>query len=231
MSRFLDNFSGSELACKTPNAFPLPLRKGRESRAIRPIDRAPALPKSLPALATRRICALVTNLSPFALAEQADPAAALITGLVLDREGTPIPDVQLTLAGNAPLIQTSDSDGAFAFANLTPGANYLVVAEHPTHTFTIPALAVNAVAGVNTIVFVAAPSYGALTLTARHDPAQRAIILSWPNQPGNVILEATPSLSTPAWTEVLEPATLIDDQLSVTVSATNASRFFRLRVR
>lgn len=75
---------------------------------------------------TRRICAITSSLSPFAVAEQIDANAPRISGLVQDASGNPFVTVPVYLTGAETAATTTDSDGRFSFVNLIPNGNYNV---------------------------------------------------------------------------------------------------------
>ncbi|MCI0537976.1 MAG: hypothetical protein L0Z50_22400 [Verrucomicrobiales bacterium] len=55
--------------------------------------------------------------------------------------------------------------------------------------------------------------------------------LSWPNMPGNIVLEETDALTpTSVWQPFPQNPTLLNGQFSVAVDITGVSRFFRLRI-
>lgn len=75
---------------------------------------------------TRRICAITTSLSPFAVAEQINADAPSISVLVQDSNGVPLVNIPVYLTGAETADTTTDSGGFFKFVNLTAGANYNV---------------------------------------------------------------------------------------------------------
>jgi CSLREA domain-containing protein len=83
----------------------------------------------------RQICGTVTSLSPFALAEQIDPAKPQIFGLVVDSNGNPMSGVRMLLTGAENKETETDTDGTFKFVNLTAGANYNVQPEQLGYMF------------------------------------------------------------------------------------------------
>lgn len=56
-----------------------------------------------------------------------------------------------------------------------------------------------------------------------------AAMLFWPAQPADWVLEETPTLLPPAWVTSTNPALAIGTNLAVTITPTNASRYYRLR--
>jgi hypothetical protein len=85
---------------------------------------------------TRRLCATVDSLSPFAIAEAIDPDLPGISGFVLDNNGDPLVGVSVKLTGTEERSVETDSDGAFSFVNLTPGGNYNVSPKQFGYLFT-----------------------------------------------------------------------------------------------
>ncbi len=76
--------------------------------------------------ATKQICASVSSLSPFVLAEQIDTNLPSITGLILDDNGNPMSGVSVSLTGTEERQTETNSDGSFKFVNLTANGNYNV---------------------------------------------------------------------------------------------------------
>ena len=76
--------------------------------------------------ATKEICASVSSLSPFVLAEQIDTNLPSITGLILDDTGNPMSGVSVSLTGTEERETETNSDGSFKFVNLTANGNYNV---------------------------------------------------------------------------------------------------------
>jgi hypothetical protein len=68
---------------------------------------------------------------------------------------------------------------------------------------------------------------GLPTLTIRQ--TNGTTVLSWPSSANGFVLEASPSLSNPAWIAVTNTPTLFDGRFSVTNQWPNETRFFRLR--
>ncbi|MBK9162427.1 MAG: carboxypeptidase regulatory-like domain-containing protein [Acidobacteria bacterium] len=75
---------------------------------------------------TKKICASVSSLSPFVLAEQIDTNLPSISGLILDDSGNPLSGVSVGLTGTEERQTETNSDGSFKFVNLTPNGNYNV---------------------------------------------------------------------------------------------------------
>ncbi len=75
---------------------------------------------------TKKICASVSSLSPFVLAEEIDTNLPSISGLILDNNGNPLSGVSVGLTGTEERQTQTNSDGTFKFVNLTPNGNYNV---------------------------------------------------------------------------------------------------------
>ncbi len=76
--------------------------------------------------ATKVICASVSSLSPFVLAEEIDTNLPSISGLILDNNGNPLSGVAVGLTGTEERQTQTNSDGSFKFVNLTANGNYNV---------------------------------------------------------------------------------------------------------
>jgi hypothetical protein len=108
--------------------------------------------------ATKQICGSVNSLSPFAIAEEIDPALPSITGLVEDQDGNPMGGVEVKLTGDDDQTTTTDVDGLFVFPNLTDGANYSVQPKQLGMMFSEYSQDLIAVTGENSVVFTGTPA-------------------------------------------------------------------------
>jgi hypothetical protein len=68
---------------------------------------------------------------------------------------------------------------------------------------------------------------GPFSLTITNIDSQKAALL-WSTNANGYYLEATPSLSLPAWSFVTNRPAVSNQQFVVTVSHTNSARFYRL---
>jgi hypothetical protein len=107
--------------------------------------------------ATKQVCGLVSSLSPFVLAEQVDTSQPSISGLVLDTDGNPLAEVPILLSGTEERETTTDEDGQFVFANLSPGGNYNAQPKLPGYLFTENNQDFVSVNGENSVVFLGSP--------------------------------------------------------------------------
>ena len=81
--------------------------------------------------------------------------------------------------------------------------------------------------GVDNLQFTPTP----FLLTPANGENGESIQLSWGAQLTNLVLQTTPLLTQPDWMDLLDAAPVLDgSNLVVTVPATNAAGFFRLRV-
>jgi hypothetical protein len=103
--------------------------------------------------ATRQICASVNSLSPFALAHRVIDTLPSITGLVVDTSGKPISGVRVGLTGTERRSAETDSQGLFAFVNLTRNGNYNVQPERLGFLFTEVSQDFINATGEETVVF------------------------------------------------------------------------------
>lgn len=103
---------------------------------------------------SRRICGLLPSFSPVALMKQIDPALPAISGLVLDSNGNPMNDVQVSISDDETPVKT-DFNGHFEFVNLKPGADYMVQAFKGGHLFAPPYQTFFNLTGNQTAVFTA----------------------------------------------------------------------------
>jgi hypothetical protein len=72
-------------------------------------------------------------------------------------------------------------------------------------------------------ITVSAPDLPALSITL----SGSNVIIRWPNTPG-FILQSTPTLTTPNWSDVEIVPTADGDDLTVTIDASTGSSYFRL---
>jgi carboxypeptidase family protein len=178
---------------------------------------------------TRKLCAQVNSLSPFVILQFVDPSKPQITGVVVDAAGNPIPRVTLELNGAETRQTLSDINGKFTFANLTSGASYSVTAFDDRYDFTPPLALLANLTGTNTLVFVAQPKTGPpLKITAIAGTPGR-FNLTWTVSPVEYVLEFATSLNPFSWTPATEQPSLVGNNLVVSVQATSATRYFRLR--
>jgi hypothetical protein len=103
--------------------------------------------------AARQICGVVNSLSPFALAEQIDASKPQISGLVLDSGGNPLSGVRVFLSGAETKQTETNTDGSFAFVNLTEGANYNVQPKQIGYVFDSYSQDFADLSGEQTVVF------------------------------------------------------------------------------
>lgn len=132
------------------------------------------------------------------------------------------------LVGNTVVFTNLGSIGSGAQAGATITVQPAVAGEI-TDTATVSSvvtdsLKANNTASVKTIV-------GGVGVNLTVSRSGNNIIMSWPAAAGNYVLESANTLNSPiTWSQVTTPpAQLVGDQKVVTVGATNASRFFRLR--
>lgn len=59
--------------------------------------------------------------------------------------------------------------------------------------------------------------------------AGNAVVLSWPTNATGFMLQSTPSLVPPIWTDVTNGLTIVGAENTVSIAVTNARRYFRLR--
>ena len=174
----------------------------------------------------RRICASVNSFSPFVLARTADLSKPTILGKALDHAGNPLPGVTVRLSGSATRTTVTDGDGGYLFSELESGGNYLVVPLDVNLAFSPDFKPVDNLTNAVLIPFLGLPK-PAPVLSVSLDEAS-LLRLSWPAQSPNVVLEATASLTTPAWVPVPETQTQIDASIVVLLN-TSDTRFFRLK--
>jgi Tol biopolymer transport system component len=192
------------------------------------VDRTILAPDSpAPNFNAKTICARVTNLSPFAVVMAVDPDLPIITGMVVDEVGNPLPDITLELGPDAPCQTVSDINGQFAFANLNPGTTYTILPLDERYTFTPPLAVVENVKGTNGLAFVALNKNG-LSLAILPDLAAPGhVTLTWPVTRDPYVPEYADSLAS-NWIPVLETPSIVGDNFFVSVPATEKVRFFRL---
>jgi hypothetical protein len=106
---------------------------------------------------SRRICGSLTSFSPVALMKQVDPGLPTISGLVLDANGNPMNDVQVSISDDEVPVKT-DFNGYFEFVNLKPGGDYNVQAFKEGHLFAPPYQSFINLSGDQTVVFNATPA-------------------------------------------------------------------------
>jgi len=104
--------------------------------------------------ASRKICGSLPSFSPIALMKQVDPAMPTISGLVLDANGNPMNDVQVSLSSEETPVKT-DFNGHFEFVNLNSGGDYTIQAFKEGHLFAPPYQTFFNLSGDQTVVFTA----------------------------------------------------------------------------
>lgn len=197
------------------------------------VDRTIRSGPRAPSFATRRICAQVDSLSPFHLAFRADVSKPSISGLLLDERGEPLAFREVRLGGSRSRGTLTDANGRFAFANLQSDADYTLVPADGGFEFSPPVAFARTGTGMGTFAFIGVPKVPiAMTLEVTLDPAAPdSVTLAWPDSGADISLEGTPQLEPPRWERILGPVTVSKGKISVTIQATNSSRFFRLLKR
>jgi Tol biopolymer transport system component len=102
-----------------------------------------------------RVCGQVTTLGNFVVASQVNNVLPSIHGLVIDADGDPLDDFQVSLSGDATQQFTTGADGSFSFVNLTDGGSYLVTPSRVGYFYIDPYRGYENLSGEQTIVFVA----------------------------------------------------------------------------
>ena len=86
-------------------------------------------------------------------------------------------------------------------------------------------------AGTNTLAFVAQPKTGPPLKIAVVTGTPGRFNLTWPVSPLEYVLESATALSPFAWSLATEQPSLVGNNFVVSVQATSATRYFRLRRR
>jgi hypothetical protein len=81
-----------------------------------------------------------------------------ITGLVIDPDGNPLDDFQISISGDTTQQSTTGFDGAFNFVNLTDGGSYLVTPTRVGYIYSAPFQGYDSLSGEQTVVFIATPA-------------------------------------------------------------------------
>lgn len=108
---------------------------------------------------TRKICGVVSTLSPFVLGEEIDPALPSITGFAEDAAGNPLSEVFVRLTGTENRTTQTDASGVFSFVNLTENGDYNVQPKLNAHIFTEYSQDFPALTGENSVVFTGTESF------------------------------------------------------------------------
>jgi subtilisin-like proprotein convertase family protein len=108
---------------------------------------------------TKAICAVTTTLSPFVVAF--DPAAptaadARISGQVLTPDGEPLGGVEISLTGISADRTITDSNGRYAFENVTTDGFYVVAPARANYSFNPHQRSFSLLASKTDALFVAA---------------------------------------------------------------------------
>jgi len=182
-----------------------------------------------PDFTIRTICARVDSLSPFSIAQKVDPALAMISGVVVDTDGNAVSGVFLSISGTGSFPMRTDARGVFTFPNLEQGGSYAILPSDSSYDFDPPLALVEALSGTNALAFIAREVVGPeLTLTA--DPTTPGeFTLAWPVTSLSYTLEFTESLTEPTWTAVPVAPFIQERNNLVTLQASTAPVFFRLR--
>jgi hypothetical protein len=103
------------------------------------------------------LCGQVSSLSPFVIAQGAQPTAAPVTlsGRVVTDEGVPLGGVVMNLSGAAKVRTITDSNGQYKFANLASGEFYAVSPSLVNYTFAPATRSFSLTASVSDSIFAA----------------------------------------------------------------------------
>jgi len=117
---------------------------------------------SLRDFATKTICAEVTSLSPFAVAQALAPTAAgvSISGRVLDATGRGIALARLTLTDSSGDTRTALSNpfGYYSFEDVEVGQHYVLSIGHKRYVFDPSVRVINVVDEILGLDFIASPA-------------------------------------------------------------------------
>jgi hypothetical protein len=181
-----------------------------------------------PNFAARKICARVNSLSPFSIARLIDNSLAMITGVVVDTQGSPLDNVALTLDDNLTPAARTDGAGAFNLPNLAIGVAHIVMPRDSRFDFNPPVGVVIASAGLNPLIFVATPKAPPVLSIAADRVNAGLFQLTWPVS-DDYDVEFTDSLATPEWTALGAQLGFANGNNVVLVQSGAAARFFRLK--
>ena len=128
---------------------------------------------SLRDFATRSICAEVTSLSPFVVAQALAPTAANVSlsGRVLDSSGQGIARATLSLtdiSGNTR-IALSSPFGYYRFEDVQSGQVYVLSIEHKRYVFDPNTHVLNVVDEITDLDFLASPAKGKMRIVNQQD--------------------------------------------------------------
>ncbi len=167
-------------------------------------------------------------------------------GIVLDTDGTagPAPywtTAPVNVAGGDPIAVRLQYDGATLSLTLTDTANNASfstnwVEDVPTAVGGTNMAYVGftgASGGVASHQVVSNFSFtSGLTVSLSLEfTAQNSILISWPVTGENYVLQETPSLSQPNWSNVTDTINIVGGQAQVEVSPTAGARFYRLQLQ
>ena len=100
------------------------------------VDRTILAPNTpAPNFTTKTICSNVTSLGPFVIAQSVDQSLRIIDGLIVDTNGQPLSDIDVTLSGGRAMTTQTDFNGRFRFTNLAAGASYTVTPSAASFAF------------------------------------------------------------------------------------------------
>jgi Tol biopolymer transport system component len=197
------------------------------------VDRTILSPDSpAPNFAAKTICARVSSLSPFVIAELLDPLLPQIGGAVINTEGLPLGSVPVALLGDVERTTTTDINGEFRFPNLGTNENYTVSVPDSRFLFSPAEHAFEGLAESASVLFLAtnAPLPDMPLLLIGPDPdLGNAPSLSWTGNLFDFELESVDSMSSTNWVPAPDLLLPGSNRVVVPLFLEGDERYFRLR--